>query len=351
MLRHVRTGIVIAAVLLFATSANAAETKSTPFKGATRIHRTGVNVGGATQDYHVVIVDLAEPTLRVAVSPQVDRNEVTSAIAKKHQAKLAVNGSFFSYADREPCGATEAAGKFWTNAYSGCAATMAFGPGQAALVSTGNDKDGPLPAAASFALDAISGKPWVLKNGQSTGPWTDPDHINTRNPRTAIGVGDNGKKVIVLVADGRRTGAAGMVGTDLVTVMKEFGATDAMNLDGGGSTTLYLPNGVANKPSDGTERAVSNAVMIVPAAPVADAGAEAGPDATVGPEAETPDAPAPASAASDTTTESDATGPSTASPESEADSGCSTSPDHPQWSMLFVAGAIVVALRRRRFAR
>ena len=278
----VRAAIVVVALLSVSADAAAAETKTTPFKGVTNIHRTAVNVGGATQDYYVIVVDLAEPTLRVAVSPQADRGKTTSTIAKKYKARLAINGSFFS-TGFAPCGATRASGTFWTNAYTGCPGTLAFGsaPNQTLFVNTGSDTNGPFPAAAAFGKDAISGKPLLMKNGVSTAPWTSPSHINGREPRTAIGYTAGGKKLVMLVVDGRRAGAAGMLGSDLVTVFKQFGVTDAVNLDGGGSTTLFQGTRVLNRPSDGTERSIASAVMILPATPpppAADAGADAGAD-------------------------------------------------------------------------
>jgi hypothetical protein len=71
------------------------------------------------------------------------------------------------------------------------------------------------------------------------------------------------KKLIVAVVDGRSTISAGMTCTELAALMKSFGADDAFNLDGGGSSTMYLRGtGVVNKPSDGTERVVGNHLAI-----------------------------------------------------------------------------------------
>ncbi len=272
-------GLVLWAV---APSSLAAETQTTPFSGVTHIHRTGVIVGGATQDYHVVLVDLKEPTLRMAVSAQADRNRTTSALGRLNGAKLAVNGSFFAFNDREPCGVTQAASSYWTNAYSGCNAAIAFGANnEVATVNMTGRAAGPFPApVSSFAVEAVSGKPWMIRAGLPTGPWTDPSHINNREPRTAVGHAGGGATLILLVVDGRRTGAAGMLGNDMVTVFAEFGADDAVNLDGGGSTALWIPDesGVVNTPSGGSERAVSNALMILPdnrLPPLVDAGSDA----------------------------------------------------------------------------
>ena len=67
------------------------------------------------------------------------------------------------------------------------------------------------------------------------------------------------------VKDGRQTASIGMSLTRLADLLIEFGATDAINLDGGGSTAMVIRNKLVNKPSDTTgERPVSDAIMIYP---------------------------------------------------------------------------------------
>lgn len=89
-----------------------------------------------------------------------------------------------------------------------------------------------------------------------------------RHPRTGIGFSDNGTKVYMCVIDGRSTIAADIYTTELAQIMKYFGATDALNLDGGGSSTMYLDKvGTVNKPSDGTERRVVAGIFAVSGAP------------------------------------------------------------------------------------
>ena len=83
-----------------------------------------------------------------------------------------------------------------------------------------------------------------------------------RHPRTAIGWHPNGKMVLVVV-DGRQKSSVGMTIDELAGLMLELGCVEAMNLDGGGSTTMVIKNRIANSPSDATgERAVSDALMI-----------------------------------------------------------------------------------------
>ncbi len=84
-------------------------------------------------------------------------------------------------------------------------------------------------------------------------------------PRTAIAKLESGRILLVTV-DGRQPGiSAGMTLEMLAELLLEFGAIEAMNLDGGGSTTMVVHNKIVNRPSDQTgERPVSDAVLIFP---------------------------------------------------------------------------------------
>ena len=92
-----------------------------------------------------------------------------------------------------------------------------------------------------------------------------------RHPRTAIGIKPDGT-VLLLTVDGRQQNSAGMSLFELTKVMKWLGCSSAINLDGGGSTALWVQgygeNGVVNHPSDNKkwdhegERKVANVIYI-----------------------------------------------------------------------------------------
>lgn len=86
----------------------------------------------------------------------------------------------------------------------------------------------------------------------------------TRHPRTAIGRRADGRLVLVTV-DGRQPAlSVGMSIPELAALMLELGCTEAMNLDGGGSTTMVAGGRIVNSPSDATgERPVSDALLVV----------------------------------------------------------------------------------------
>jgi exopolysaccharide biosynthesis protein len=84
------------------------------------------------------------------------------------------------------------------------------------------------------------------------------------HPRSAAGVSKDGKTLYLVVADGRREGVPGMTLAELAEFMKnELDVCSAINFDGGGSTAMWVGDHVVNKPSDGTERKVSNHLAVV----------------------------------------------------------------------------------------
>jgi hypothetical protein len=105
---------------------------------------------------------------------------------------------------------------------------------------------------------AISGDPMMLAGGKLL---TNPADSN-RAPRTAVGLA--GSRVWFVVVDGRRPeNAVGMSHHELAEFMRRLGCTDALNLDGGGSSTLWYEGRVMNQPSDGAPRPVGNALVLV----------------------------------------------------------------------------------------
>ena len=108
--------------------------------------------------------------------------------------------------------------------------------------------------------------PSLVEDGEIVvGTSTEVGRAMASNPRTAIGIIDENHYIIV-VADGRTTESEGLSLYQMAEIMKEYGATTAYNLDGGGSSTLYFNGQVINNPTTNgntiSERAVSDIVYI-----------------------------------------------------------------------------------------
>jgi hypothetical protein len=127
---------------------------------------------------------------------------------------------------------------------------------------------GTTPAQWAEAHDIVGGAGLLVLNGRATADWTDEQlragFDTERHPRTMIGTGRGGAIWLVTV-DGRNPGvSAGMTFVELQQLARQLNLTAALNLDGGGSTTMVVKGKVVNRPSDPTgPRRVSDGLIVV----------------------------------------------------------------------------------------
>jgi hypothetical protein len=113
----------------------------------------------------------------------------------------------------------------------------------------------------SNVFDVVGGGPILMRDGNVLGVCGRSCGIH---PRTAIGVKPSGK-ILLVVIDGRQPGwSRGVTLLQLARIMDGLGAVTAMNLDGGGSSEMVVQDKVVNKPSDGQERHITNAILVLP---------------------------------------------------------------------------------------
>ena len=153
-------------------------------------------------------------------------------------------------------------------------------PGTAAIVARGNAAarlQAEAAAGASLTLrlilqpdwstvsDAIGGGPVLVRDGRPVYRANEAftvSQIAPRHPRTAIGQLADGR-ILMVVVDGRQPGySVGMTTFEMALTMARLGAVRAMQLDGGGSSTIAFEGTVLNSPSDGRERPISTALML-----------------------------------------------------------------------------------------
>ncbi|MCI9890146.1 phosphodiester glycosidase family protein [Micrococcales bacterium 31B] len=158
--------------------------------------------------------------------------------------------------------------------------TAPLAPGESLLVARGTAAVSLAPLAPGDAVDvtvgtsatvdlAVGGQEWLVRDGVPT----TADAVTAA--RTAVGVSKDGTRITVVSIDGRQGDAHGMTMLELAAFMRDLGAYNALNLDGGGSSTLLArPAGttslqLVNRPSDGTQRPVTNALVFTSSAAAA----------------------------------------------------------------------------------
>jgi len=119
------------------------------------------------------------------------------------------------------------------------------------------------PAATSNCRpqDIVGAGPRLVRGGKADVTEEQFGHQRARHPRTAFALASRGTFLFVTL-DGRQSRSTGMKLDEFAAELIALGAAEAINLDGGGSTTMVVDGVVRNSPSDGFERAVSDALLV-----------------------------------------------------------------------------------------
>ena len=144
----------------------------------------------------------------------------------------------------------------------------------AALPRTGRD----LPSRSGLGISrsawewaqvpsAVGGGPRLLVNGQVSVDWAaegfDPGFASSLNPRTAVGTTRDGTHLLLVTVDGRQAISRGVTLTDMAGILKRYGAWNAINLDGGGSTAMAVGGLTVSSPEGGgSERPVADMLLV-----------------------------------------------------------------------------------------
>lgn len=125
-----------------------------------------------------------------------------------------------------------------------------------------------LAPAVEGVADAVGGAVILVKEGRAadllkegSAPGFSDRFVKARHPRSAVGY--NAETVFLVAVDGRQPEySVGMSLPELAELMISLGAEEALNLDGGGSTTLWAEGKVQNRPSDGFPRPIANSLAL-----------------------------------------------------------------------------------------
>ena len=227
------------------------------------------------QIFVLEIPDTADYALRFAHEP---RRTKTSEMARKHGAVAAVNGSFVDMDKHFPICylridsvnlGENTPGKDTVNRKYYQYGTLCLSGDSVLILKTDSSRhwEETLPYP-----DIMTAGPLLIWHDTLQYLRDDRTFVTNRHNRTAVGIREDGT-VLLVVADGRFKTAAGLSLPDLHQILRWLGSRDALNLDGGGSTTLFLNIGdyqdVVNYPSDNGrfdhegERGVSNTVLVI----------------------------------------------------------------------------------------
>jgi hypothetical protein len=222
---------------------------STPYPGVRQLVRRA----SGPRDVWVQEVDLCAAGVSLRATRESERRATVPSWASSAGVEVAVNADFFSYDTYLPSGATMGNGVAWGHADSRSNGVVAFGRDRV-LLSPPSEVLDPLPG---WMREAIGGHPQILRDGEVLDQ--SGDLCTVRHPRSALGLSQDGHTLYLFVVDGRSSRSIGMTCEEEASMLRELGAWNAINLDGGGSSTMWVRGeGVLNATSDGAPRTVSN---------------------------------------------------------------------------------------------
>jgi exopolysaccharide biosynthesis protein len=214
-------------------------------------------------DAHVVRVDLSQPRLRVIATAEPERGLTVTEFASRTGAVVAINGDYFD-PELKPIGLAMGDGRVWAAPIESIRRQEVVGVGGRRVQIFPREE--PLRAPEPWMSGAVSGWPAVVEDCEPVDRLPGSDHFTLApHPRTAVGLSADRRMLYLVVADGRREGVPGLTLPELARLMDDLGACTAVNLDGGGSSTMWVRDRVVNQPSDLIERPVANhlAVLVI----------------------------------------------------------------------------------------
>ncbi len=288
--------MVVAACMSVASIVEAvtitSQSQSQPYPGLTVVEGT---TSSPSTEFYAAFVELCHDHVHVDASAS-NATQTSGQWASSVGAQLAVNGDFFAWDSHgmHVYGDAVGGGSRWPLQHTGLHSDysgswfyerhgwIAFGEdfveysntewiknrwedfgadqGWSPKSVTSSLPEGTQALVSGFPQLVVEGQPMECSSPTDSSCFPDRSDMRARHPRTAMGLTKDRNTFILVVVDGRNAPTSvGMYGTELASLMHQLGAHVAINLDGGGSTQMWVQGqGTINRPSDGSPRSVPN---------------------------------------------------------------------------------------------
>lgn len=279
-------GALVAAALSLAACATVQPAPQAHFEGSYR-HHVVERTAEASMRAHVITVDLTQPGVRFGVTPA-DNSQgmehtarLTSGYLEETGAKVAINASYFLPFK----GGSEAGHDYYPHVGQPVSVSGAAISGGQQVSPPETHLDERVDSIICFDqarvtiengqlcpqgfTDGVAAGPRLIEAGQPRA--FSGSYSVGRHPRTAMGISEDGKTAWIVVVDGRQSHSEGANLQELTDLFVELGASSAINLDGGGSSTLavaaqdgraVIVNSPIHTRVPGRERPVANHVVL-----------------------------------------------------------------------------------------
>lgn len=261
--RPLAIALTLASVLGFVDPVQAGDVWTTPHHGVRLLTRTT----NAPLRVYAAVVDLCAAGISVRATKKSERGRTAASFAKLTDAELVINGDLFS-AGFATSGMAVGRGEWWGEPDNGWEGFVAFGKDRADL----SPPDAVVRTPPAWMSEVVSGRPQLVGDGQKLAvPAGSRPLCDGREPRSAVGLTRDGRYLILAVVDRtpRSTGtrSRGVTCGELADLMRSLGAWDALSLDGGGSSQLWMKgrgyvNDASGNNGGGGVRVVANHLAV-----------------------------------------------------------------------------------------
>ncbi len=267
----------------------------TPHPGVTlEQYRTS----GPATDVWVARIDLCAAGIRVDATTAPSSLRSVSSWAQDVGADIAINGDFYKSGPVRVYGRAIGDGVPWPDVQTGVdpaynaewywnhygwigvghdrldfahtrwtqrnrAPTTGWAPGDVAAAPP----EGTLALVSGFPQLVFDGETYACSSPTASDCFSDRSDMRSRHPRSAMGISEDEEELLLVVADGRTSSASGLYGAELADLMGQLGAWQAFNIDGGGSSQLWVRgegtvNNASGNNSGGGLRGVANHIGV-----------------------------------------------------------------------------------------
>lgn len=194
--------------------------------------------------FHIAKIDLNCKNIQLIGSQKSDNESTVSQFAQKYETDVAINANFY-WKDYTPIGLVVSQGKRWSK-YNDVRNRVIFACDKAnkCLIE---DKNKTIPINPKWQI-AISGWHWYNAKSKKF-ECADTDKVgcvqsifHDRHPRTLLGLNEEKNWLYLVVVEGRQLSFGGVTLDELAEVVHKLELTRAINLDGGGSSTMVIGN-------------------------------------------------------------------------------------------------------------
>ena len=264
LFRRVVAALLVAASAGTASGAPEVEDSETPYPGIT--YTAWVDEALPAR-IHVVAVDLTASSIDLVATAEGQRGVKPSAFAGKVGAVLAVNGDYFAPNGFVPAGLARGQSQTWAGSSDDeSSGFIRFHRDVARTQLRISPPSDVVEDVPEQTVGVIGGRPMLVQGGAALSSFDCKDQIAMPcdpAPRTAVAMSSDENTMYIVVVDGWQAGSIGMTARQLgVFVAGKLDAHEALLLDGGSASAMWLAGGLKSSPSDGVERPVANHLAV-----------------------------------------------------------------------------------------